>query len=162
MPEISLAKKTDQLGVAKVAIFAYNRVTGQAVLQSGIMENTSTAKALWVLGTGPFQNGTIRKGIGFAGEEIPDVINGKPTQPAAQPAGVSVMQAAYWREKKSTEAAKPKEEPKAEVKTDEPAKSAEPPPVIHLESGQPGPILQMDSAKSPSVLKLEPLKPPVP
>jgi hypothetical protein len=99
IPEIPLAKKTDQLGVAKVAVFAYNRLTGQAVMQSGMMEATSAAKDLWVLGAGPFQEGSIRRGVVFAGEEIPTVFNGKPTEPPAPPSGVSVVQAAHWSEK---------------------------------------------------------------
>src|SRR5947209_7367629 len=35
IPEIPFAKKTDQEGVAKIAVFAYNRQTGQPVWQSG-------------------------------------------------------------------------------------------------------------------------------
>ena len=35
IPEIALVKNTDQKGVAKIAVFAYNRVTGRALWQSG-------------------------------------------------------------------------------------------------------------------------------
>src|SRR5947209_751556 len=38
IPEIPFAKKTDQNGVAKIAVFAYNRVSGQPVWQSGVIE----------------------------------------------------------------------------------------------------------------------------
>jgi hypothetical protein len=105
LPEVPLAKKTDQLGVAKVALFAYNRVTGQAVMQSGMMESTATAKDLWVFGAGPFQNGTIRRGIVFAGQEMPALANGQPVAPPAPPSGISVVQAAHWAESSASPAA---------------------------------------------------------
>src|SRR5262249_10301554 len=34
LPEIAIMKKSDQRGVAKVAVFAYNRITGRALWQS--------------------------------------------------------------------------------------------------------------------------------
>jgi hypothetical protein len=71
IPEIPLAKKTDQQGVSKVAVFAYNRVTGQRLWQSGTVEAISTARDTWVLGAGPFRKGTILHGTEFAGEQIP-------------------------------------------------------------------------------------------
>ena len=76
VPEISLARKDAQTGAAKLAVFAYNRSTGQPVWQSGISKAKSTAKDYWVLGAGPFQRGTIYKGTQFAGERIrlPDMI----------------------------------------------------------------------------------------
>jgi hypothetical protein len=70
IPEIPLAKKTDQIGVAKVAVFAYNRLTGRPVWQSGVVRSASTSKDTWVLGLGPFQRGTIRDGTEFAGEPL--------------------------------------------------------------------------------------------
>src|SRR5262245_48088565 len=60
IPEIPLAKKNNQQGVAKIAVFAYNRLTGERVWQSGLVESCSTSKDLWLLGTGPFQRGSIR------------------------------------------------------------------------------------------------------
>ena len=71
IPEIPLAKKTDQEGIAKIAVFAYNRLTGQPLWQSGVVQAASTAKDTWFLGAGPFQQGTIRKGTEFAGEPLP-------------------------------------------------------------------------------------------
>lgn len=61
IPEMPLVKSTDQQGVAKIAVFAYNRVTGQAVWQSGTQESVSTSKDAWVFGTGPFRSGTVQK-----------------------------------------------------------------------------------------------------
>jgi hypothetical protein len=70
IPEIALAKKTDQRGVAKISLFAYNRETGRPVWQSGAVPEQSTTKALWLLGAGPFQRGTIHRGTTFAGAKV--------------------------------------------------------------------------------------------
>ncbi len=71
IPEIALLKKTDQKGVAKLAVFAYNRQTGRAVWQSGLVEANSTLKDTWVLGAGPISRGSIRPRAEYAGEELP-------------------------------------------------------------------------------------------
>jgi hypothetical protein len=70
IPEIALAKKTDQRAVAKISLFAYNRETGRPVWQSGATPVESQTKALWVLGAGPFQRGSIRRGTTFAGDHV--------------------------------------------------------------------------------------------
>jgi hypothetical protein len=101
IPEIPFAKKTDQEGVAKIALFAYNRVTGQRLWQSGVVLARSTSKDVWVLGAGPFQQGTIRQGTEFAGELLPlprfgggEAENDQPLNPA-----VAVNQPAKWPER---------------------------------------------------------------
>jgi hypothetical protein len=79
IPEIALIKRNDQRGVAKVAVFAYCRTTGRAVWQSGTVEAMSRSKDLWVFGTGPFTQASIRKETELAGEplpSIPDVFSG--------------------------------------------------------------------------------------
>lgn len=70
IPEIPFAKTTDQKGVAKIAAFAYNQHTGQAVWQSGTFPVVSNAKDTWFLGTGPFQRGSIYDGTHFAGSRF--------------------------------------------------------------------------------------------
>lgn len=70
IPEIPLAKSTQQKGVAKLAAFAYNQQTGQPVWQSGVFPIVSTARDTWVFGTGPFQRGSIYDGTRFAGSKI--------------------------------------------------------------------------------------------
>ncbi|MBX3415211.1 MAG: hypothetical protein KF708_21175 [Pirellulales bacterium] len=70
LPEIALAKDTNQKAVSKVAVFAYNRVTGMPVWQSGVASARSDANAKWVLGAGPFQKGTIYDGTKFAGGQL--------------------------------------------------------------------------------------------
>ena len=71
IPEIPFAKKTLQKGVAKIAVFAYNQTTGQAVWQSGASPITADARDTWVFGTGPYQRGSIYTGASFAGQRVP-------------------------------------------------------------------------------------------
>ena len=71
LPEIALMKKSDQRGVAKIAVFAYSRITGRALWQSGTVEAESRAKDTWVFGAGPFSRGSIRRRTELAGEPLP-------------------------------------------------------------------------------------------
>lgn len=59
MPELSVAKKDDQMAAAKVALFAYNRRTREPIWQSGISESRSVAADRWFFGAGPFHKGSI-------------------------------------------------------------------------------------------------------
>lgn len=70
IPEIPFAKSTQQKGVAKLAVFAYNQQTGQPVWQSGTFPISADSRDTWVLGTGPFQRGTIYDGTNFAGSRM--------------------------------------------------------------------------------------------
>ncbi|MCA9264512.1 MAG: hypothetical protein KDA60_11710 [Planctomycetales bacterium] len=72
-PEISLAKKHDYRGVAKVSVFAYQRETREPVWQSGVSLGEATSKSVWVFGAGPFQQGTIHEGTQFAGESLEEI-----------------------------------------------------------------------------------------
>jgi len=71
VPEIPLAKRTKQTGVAKLALFAYHRETGQIVWQSGVQQFSSHAKDAFVFGMGPFRSGTIQRGTTISGSTIP-------------------------------------------------------------------------------------------
>ena len=71
IPEFSLLKKSHQEGIAKLALFAYDRASGQLVWTSGTSMATSSAKDLYVGGVGPIQGGTIRGGTKFIGTKIP-------------------------------------------------------------------------------------------
>ena len=71
IPEMSLLKKSHQEGTAKLALFAYDRASGQLVWSSGTSMATSSAKDLYVGGVGPIQGGTIRGGTKFIGTKIP-------------------------------------------------------------------------------------------
>src|SRR4051794_4500107 len=70
IPEIPIAKRKDQRGIAKIAVFAYHRQTGAPVWQSGLIHEESSANDVWILGAGPFQRGTIYQGTEFAGSAI--------------------------------------------------------------------------------------------
>jgi hypothetical protein len=81
-PEIALAKRTDQMGVAKIGVFAYERATGTPVWQSGSDIVASKARDLWVFGTGPFQRGNIYGGTKFAGDDLSvPLVSSKTKQP---------------------------------------------------------------------------------
>lgn len=67
IPEIAFARIDSNSGIAKVMVFAYDRVTRTPVWQSGVARAESTARNTWVLGAGPVQNGTVYKGTRFAG-----------------------------------------------------------------------------------------------
>lgn len=70
IPEIPFAKSTEQKGLAKIAVYAYNRETGLAVWQSGAFPVATNSKDTWILGSGPFQRGSIYDGTRFAGSRI--------------------------------------------------------------------------------------------
>jgi hypothetical protein len=70
IPEISLAKKKNQLAAAKVACFAYQRESKERVWQSGLATAKSTAQDTWILGAGPFQKGSIYSKTGIAGSTL--------------------------------------------------------------------------------------------
>lgn len=71
IPEIAVAKRNDQVGAAKIAVFAYDRETRAPVWQSGLAKARSTSKDIWLFGAGPFQRGTVHDRFQFAGETIP-------------------------------------------------------------------------------------------
>jgi hypothetical protein len=71
IPEIPLAKRSEQQAIAKLALFAYDRSSGQIVWNSGTMLETATAKDVYVAGLGPIQSGSIRGGTEFVGIKLP-------------------------------------------------------------------------------------------
>ena len=73
IPEIALVKKSDQQGVAKIAVFAYNRQTGRALWQSDLVEASSNLKDTWFFGAGPYRRGSIQRESEFAGEALPKI-----------------------------------------------------------------------------------------
>ncbi|MFO0909938.1 MAG: DUF6655 family protein [Isosphaeraceae bacterium] len=81
IPEIPLIKKSDQQGVAKLALFAYDRSSGQLVWNSGTMVAIATAKDVHVLGVGPIQSGSIRGGAEFVGMKLPIPSEAPPSEP---------------------------------------------------------------------------------
>lgn len=70
IPELSFARHESKVGAAKLAVFAYDRVSREPIWQSGIARSSSNAKDTWVLGVGPFQRGTIYDATRFAGDKL--------------------------------------------------------------------------------------------
>jgi hypothetical protein len=94
IPEIPFAKSTDQKGIAKIACFAYNNHTGQAVWQSGVYPVVCNAKDTWILGSGPFQRGTIYDGTRFAGSRL--MFSRRNRKADRPPPPLSVAQTKYF------------------------------------------------------------------
>jgi hypothetical protein len=61
IPEVPLAKRRDQRGIAKISMFAYHRESGHPVWQSGLAVRESSSNDVWVFGAGPFEHGTLHK-----------------------------------------------------------------------------------------------------
>jgi hypothetical protein len=146
IPELPLAKKTDQQAVAKIAVFAYNRQTGRPVWQSGIVPGESQAKDLWVFGAGPFQRGSIYEGTNFAGGKLDiPLIDFSKKQGEDR---ISVADEAYFVEPEERSepqvAQQPgnqvsQAEPKSQTDEAKPATAGEKPPVVqtgHAALGQ--------------------------
>ncbi len=70
IPEIPFAKRSQQRGVAKIALYAYEQKTGEPVWQSGLAMQQSTASNIWIFGTGPYQKGSIYTGTKLAGGSL--------------------------------------------------------------------------------------------
>ncbi|MCA8997644.1 MAG: hypothetical protein KDA80_11680 [Planctomycetaceae bacterium] len=71
IPELSVARRNDQVAAAKIGVFAYDVETRIPVWQSGLSVARATAKDLWLFGVGPFQRGTIYDGdVRFAGNLV--------------------------------------------------------------------------------------------
>jgi hypothetical protein len=70
LPEVSLARKTEDAAVAKIALFAYRRESREPVWQSGVSLASSKAQRRWILGAGPFQSGQVYAGTDLTGEHL--------------------------------------------------------------------------------------------
>ncbi|MDR2170067.1 MAG: hypothetical protein LBP59_07995 [Planctomycetaceae bacterium] len=77
IPEIPFIRRTKQIGVAKIAVFAYNKKTGRPIWASGNNMSESRAQNLWFAGTGPLAYGTIYNETTFAGHSIPTLLQRK-------------------------------------------------------------------------------------
>jgi hypothetical protein len=96
IPEVALAKKTNRRAVAKVAVFAYHRDTGEAVWQSGTVEATSRERNSWLCGAGPFKRGSLHRGTEFDDQRVVvPLLDRKPGE-SKYPV-VSVEQPVRWK-----------------------------------------------------------------
>jgi hypothetical protein len=73
LPEIALYKKTNQLGEAKIGLFAYHRTEGNLVWSSDTKVSSKLAKSVWALGIGPMQRDGKDGPIRWAGEAPPQL-----------------------------------------------------------------------------------------
>jgi hypothetical protein len=97
LPEIPLVKRTDQQGVAKIAVFAYHRETGKPLWQSGVARKSSRTKDTWFLGAGPFRKGTIHDGTIFAGQKLSNpLVKRTPKVDEEETAGVDITSEARF------------------------------------------------------------------
>lgn len=87
LPEVSLGKNHAQSAIAKLIVYAYERESAEAVWQSGIARAESNSRDLWILGAGPFQSGSIHKGVRFAGNQVENPVL-KPLLEPEQPATI--------------------------------------------------------------------------
>jgi hypothetical protein len=69
-PDVAIAKRSEQRGVAKVSLHAYERESGRAVWQSGMENMASHVRDRWLFGAGPFQDGEIHDAPEFAGHRL--------------------------------------------------------------------------------------------
>ncbi len=73
VPEVRLMSKQSQIGIAKIGIVAYDAKTRQMIGDGGLTLAKSEDKNWYLLGVGPYRNGSIRE----------EVTNGLKTPPAA-------------------------------------------------------------------------------
>jgi len=165
IPEMPLAKKTEQRAVAKIAAFAYNRHSGRPVWQSGIVPIESTAKDIWVLGAGPFQQGNIYEGTKFAGQKIGIPLINLRDKARAKPGEVSVADQAFFTEPPEQLADGGRQSPRGSTAKAPPAAKKRPsgrsPGVIQAEHVAPVPPVPKPPAKpTPHTPAFPPAFPP--
>ena len=140
IPEMPIVKKTDQRAVVKLSLFAFNQKTGRPIWQSGAVPEESGAKAVWVLGAGPFQRGTIFDGMEFAGDKINVPLVDLYRQPDSH---VSVADEAFFAEPKEDVA--PEEKAESAVAAAVEKKKPEPKPAGGEE--KPAPVVPAGHAE---------------
>jgi hypothetical protein len=123
-PEIPFAKKITRNGVAKLAVFAYNRTTGRPVLQTGVVMKTSTAQDTFVLGTGPFSHGSLYHAV----QDGSDPLKLPSEDHEAKAPAVAVNQTATWSE------------PPAEAVAGQPETAPQPRPVEGVNTSTQGQV----------------------
>lgn len=74
LPEVRLLTRSTQQGTAKIALVAYDTRTNQILGEGGVSLARADDNNWYVLGIGPFQNGTVRK-------EVSNSIGRAPGQP---------------------------------------------------------------------------------
>ena len=98
LPEVSLAKKEERRASVKIAIFAFHRETREPIWESRTVRGESVAKSTWVLGAGPFEEGTIYESAQFAGKliEVPKIDLPKLPTESIQPKEFAAWLTTSW------------------------------------------------------------------
>lgn len=89
VPELAVAKRSEQRGVAKLNVFAYERETGRPIWQSGAEHVASRSRDRWLFGAGPFQDGDIHDRVEFAGRALHK--SGTTTAPRPSPSATGLV-----------------------------------------------------------------------
>jgi len=66
LPEVRLMTRTAQQGVAKIGMFAYDAKSNKALGDGGISVAVANDNNWYVMGVGPFQNGSVRSELNGA------------------------------------------------------------------------------------------------
>lgn len=146
IPEIPLAKKTVQRGVAKLAVFAYHRETGRPVWQSGTSQVASNARNTWIFGVGPFQSGTIHDGTQFAGRELSNPL--AHNSDADEEGPLWVTKEAFFEHPKVASETKPETKTDANVAKESPKPDAAAAKPASLKEGPPAPSAKPEPGPS--------------
>ena len=146
IPEIPIAKRKDQRGVAKLAVFAYHRATGTPVWQSGIVREESSANDVWIFGAGPFQRGTIYEGTTFAGGALKnEPTTGMPPSAKRSPSASVTKESVFTPPQNFVKQAPPATVPAVALAVHQepvpPAKAAAGPPVAASAPATPVPAI---------------------
>lgn len=78
IPKIPIAERNRQQGVAKLALFAYDRASGQLVWNSGTMQATANVKDVTIGGVGPIRSDP--NGTEFMGARVPSAKDMAPSK----------------------------------------------------------------------------------
>lgn len=76
LPEVRLVNRSTQQGTAKIALVAYDPRTQQVLGEGGVSLARADDNNWYVLGIGPFQNGSVRR-------EVSNAIGRAPGQPSS-------------------------------------------------------------------------------
>ena len=92
IPKLPLIERSRQSAVAKLALFAYDRASGQLVWSSGTVLDQADTKNVTVGGFGPIKSGSIQDGTDIAGFKIPMPGEGDASAPGTSKAGPRRLQ----------------------------------------------------------------------
>lgn len=163
IPEISVARKSDETAAAKIAVFAYDKKSRRPVWQSGIAQAHSTSKDTWLFGAGPFKTGSIHDGTELAGGELDipllpatdDEVTGRP-----DPLSMYNRTATYVLPEPKDEAAKSAVQP-AHFES-APASPEPAPPAPAAPAAAPAPVPPAPPPAEPAAAPADAAQPPAP